>query len=78
MEFDGYIFLGVGVAISVLGFFLKREAKKADELDTRISTLEVLMAKNEVRDCERWKVAHKLFEDRRDDVIKIYDKLDKK
>lgn len=76
MEFHNYIFLGVGVAISVLGFFLKREAKKTGDMDARISTLEVLMAKNEVRDCERWRVAHKLMEDRRNDVVKIYDKLD--
>ena len=76
MELHNYIFLGVGVALSVLGFFLKKEARKSMENDQRISTLEVLLAKNEVRDCERWKVAHKLFEDRRNDVIKLYDKLD--
>jgi hypothetical protein len=66
----------VGVALSVLGFFLKKEARKSQENDRRIGTLEILLAKNEVRDCERWKVAHKLFEDRRNDVVKIYDKLE--
>ena len=59
-----------------MGFFLKREAKKAAEMEQRIGTLEILLAKNEVRDCERWKVAHKLMEDRRNDVIKIYDKME--
>ena len=78
MEFHNYIFLGVGVAISVLGFFLKKEARKTEEMTQRVGTLEIMLAKNEVRDCERWKVAHKLMEDRRNDVIKIYDKLDSK
>jgi hypothetical protein len=78
MELHNYIFLGVGVALSVLGFFLKKEARKSMENDKRISTLEVLMAKNEVRDCERWKVAHKLMEDRREDVKEIYVKLEGK
>ena len=71
------MFLGVTVALSVLGFFLKREAKKSQDNDQRIQTLEMLMAKNDVRDCERWQVAHKLMEDRRNDVQKIYDKIDR-
>ena len=78
MELESYMFLGVTMALSVLGFFLKKEAKKTEEMNQRIGTLEILMAKNEVRDCERWKVAHKLMEDRRDDVVKIYDKLDRR
>ena len=78
MEFDGYIFLGVGVAISVLGFFLKKESKKTDEVASRISTVEMLVAKNDVRDAERWRVANKLMEDRREDVKEIYVKLEGK
>ena len=77
MDLTPYMFLGVTVALSVLGFFLKREAKKAADNETRIGTLEILLAKNEVRDRERWTVAHKLMEDRRNDVMKIYDKIDK-
>ena len=77
MEFDGYIFLGVGVAISVLGFFLKKEARKSAENDQRIATLEVLLAKNEVRDSERWKVCHKVLEDRRDDIKSLFARFDK-
>ena len=76
MELHNYIFLGVGVALSVLGFFLKKEARKSMENDKRISTLEMLMAKNDVRDCERWKVADKQMEDRREDVKEIFSKLD--
>jgi hypothetical protein len=77
MEFHNYIFLGVGVAISVLGFFLKREAKKSQDNDQRISTLEMLMAKNDVRDYERWKVANKQLEDRREDIKTLFGKFDR-
>ena len=76
MEFDGYIFLGVGVAISVLGFFLKKESKKTDEIASRTTRVEMLVAKNDVRDAERWKVANTLMEDRREDVKALYAKLE--
>ena len=78
MELHNYIFLGVGVAISVLGFFLKKEARKSQENDRRIGTLEMLLAKNDVRDCERWKVVNKQLEDRREDVKTLFSKLEEK
>tara|TARA_R110002020_G_scaffold161466_1_gene346653 strand:+ start:624 stop:872 length:249 start_codon:yes stop_codon:yes gene_type:complete len=78
MDLQAYVFLGVGVAISVLGFFLKKEAKKAGELDDRVKTLETDLAKNEARDLERWNVANKLMEDRREDVQKLFEKLEAK
>ena len=78
MELHNYIFLGVGVASSVLGFFLKKEAQKSAENDKRISTLEVLLAKNEVRDRERWKVCNKVLEDRRDDIKTLFAAVNKK
>lgn len=73
MEFHSYIFLGVGVAISVLGFFLKKESKKQAELEDRVKGLEVSWAKNEARDQERYTQHEKLLEDRRDDCRKLYD-----
>jgi len=78
MDFQGYIFLGVGVAISVLGFFLKKEARKADSLDQRLGKVETDLAKNEARDLERWIVANKLMEDRRVDIQKLFEKLEGK
>ena len=78
MDFQGYIFLGVGVAISVLGFFLKKEARKADNLDQRLGKVETDLAKNEARDRERWVVANKLMEDRRVDIQRIFEKLERK
>tara|TARA_Y100001938_G_C7928646_1_gene348203 strand:+ start:471 stop:713 length:243 start_codon:yes stop_codon:yes gene_type:complete len=77
MDTNSYVFLGVGVAISVLGFFLKKEARKSAENDKRIAMLEMLQAKNDVRDAERWKVANKLLEDRRSDIKNLFSKLDK-
>ena len=76
LELESYMFLGVTVALSVLGFFLKREAKKAADSDMRISTLEKLMGTNDVTDNLRWKIADKLMEDRRSDVQNIYNKID--
>ena len=78
MDFQGYIFLGVGGAISVLGFFLKKEARKADSLDQRLGKVETDLAKNEARDLERWVVANKLLEDRRQDIQKLFEKLEGK
>jgi len=78
VDFQGYIFLGVGVAISVLGFFLKKEARKADSLDQRLGKVETDLAKNEARDLERWIVANKLMEDRRQDIQNLFEKLEGK
>ena len=77
MELEAWMFVGVSVALSVLGFFLKREARKSEEADKRIGKLEMLLAKNDVRDCERWQVANKLMEDRRNDVQKLFDLVNK-
>ena len=78
MELESYMFLGVTVALSVLGFFLKKEATKSAENDKRISTLEVLLAKNEVRDRERWKVCNKVLEDRRDAIKPLFAEVNRK
>ncbi len=78
MELESYMFLGVTVALSVLGFFLKKEARRAQENEQRIATLEVLLAKNEVRDRERWKVCDKVLEDRRDDIKALFAEISKK
>ena len=73
MEFHSYMFLGVGVAISVIGFFLKKEAQKTKQMEEAIRDLQVAQAKNCARDEERWLTANKVLEDRRDDVRKLYD-----
>ena len=73
-----YIFLGVGVALSILGFFLKKEAQKTLRMEETLQALGLTIAKNDVRDSERWTNAMKLLEDRREDVKTIYAKLEKR
>lgn len=73
-----YIFLGVGVAISVLGFFLKKEARKTQMMDDSLQELRLKIAKNDVRDGERWRTANKLLEDRREDIKLLFAKLEEK
>ena len=64
-QFSEYIMAGVGLAISTITFFLKKEAKRLtdlekelntahDSLRLEISSLEQEQARNETRDCERW------------------------
>jgi hypothetical protein len=75
MDLNQYIFLGVGVALSVLSFFLKKEAQRSQKNDARIAELEKMVTKNEALDNERWITANKLLEDRREDIKNIYAKL---
>jgi hypothetical protein len=78
MDSNMAIPMGLGVAISVLGFFLKKEARKAQEMDDRIKTLEVMIAQNNVRDEERWNNVIKSLEDRRVDIKTVFEKLEGK
>jgi len=78
MDFQSYCFLGVGVAISVIGFFLKKEAMKAKQMCDKVRNLEIQQAQNCARDEERWQNYSKVLEDRRQDIIKLYDQQSKK
>ena len=70
--------IGARGALSVLGFHLKKEARKAEDLAQRLGNVETDLAKNEARDLERWIVANKLMEDRRVDIQKLFEKLEGK
>ena len=78
MDFSEYVLIGIGTAISVIGYFLKRENRKLDALEKIISEINVTLAKNEVRDKERWEQTNKRLEDRRHDVRKLYDLVQRK
>jgi len=78
MDFESYCFLGVGVAISVIGFFLKREAQKTKCIEDKVRNLEVALARNSARDEERWGTNSKVLEDRRQDVQKLFDMVNRK
>tara|TARA_Y100000310_G_scaffold293836_1_gene323779 strand:+ start:137 stop:373 length:237 start_codon:yes stop_codon:yes gene_type:complete len=78
MDFSEYVLIGIGTAISVIGYFLKRENRKLDALEKMVSEINVTLAKNDVRDKERWEQTNKRLEDRRVDVRKLYDLVQKK
>ena len=63
--------------VSMVAFFLKKESLKVDRLSKRVQHMEIDLAKNSARDSERWTQATKLLEDRRTDVIKLFEKLNK-
>lgn len=66
---NGYIFIGVGVAVSVLGFFLKRIKAEVDIAKQTLQDVQVAQAKHE----ERIKTLLKLVEDRRRDIQKLFE-----
>jgi hypothetical protein len=77
MEYNEFVLLGIGTAISVLGFFLKKESVRLKELEDKVSELEITLVKNGVRDVERWDQTSRGLEDRREDVRKLYDLVQK-
>ena len=74
MEYSSYMFLGLGVAVSVLGFFLKRMKEEIDVQKAKNSKLEISSA----RHYEKIRNLEKLAEDRRSDVKRIYELIGKK
>jgi len=77
MEISEYILIGVGTCLSVLGFFLKKESKRLSEVVNKLEGIMIRLAQNDVRDAERWSITDKRLEDRRTDVRKLYDLVNK-
>jgi len=77
MEYNEFILIGIGTAISVLGYFLKRENKRLEAVELLVNQINVTLAKNEVRDYERNGSIEKRLEDRRLDIRKLYDLVQK-
>jgi predicted Holliday junction resolvase-like endonuclease len=77
LELSEIIFILLGLMLSIVAFFLKRESQKIDSLSKKIRLMEVDLAKNSAKDGERWRETQKLLEDRRLDIIKIFEKLNK-
>jgi uncharacterized membrane protein YgaE (UPF0421/DUF939 family) len=78
MAYNEFILIGIGTAISVIGYFLKRENKRLEEMEDLINKINVTLAKNEVRDTEINRSVEKKLEDRRNDIRKLYDLVQKK
>ena len=77
MEVKEIIMMGIGAMVSVIAFYLKRESLKIERISNKLREMEVSLAKNCARDTERWVQTKKLLEDRREDIVKIYEKLNK-
>jgi len=71
MELTSYIYVGLGVAVSVLGFFLKRMKEEIDVLKTKQARVEI----NQARNFERLRHVEKVTEDRREDIKKLFEKV---
>jgi len=71
---DTYIYVGIGVAVSVLGFFLKRIKEEVDIVKSKNARLEI----NQARNFERIANLEKITEDRREDIKRLYELVNKK
>ena len=74
MDFTSYIYVGLGVAVSVLGFFLKRIKEEVDVVKARNARLEI----NQARNFEKIANLEKITEDRRHDIKRLYEVLNRK
>tara|TARA_Y100001937_G_C7098710_1_gene321436 strand:- start:252 stop:500 length:249 start_codon:yes stop_codon:yes gene_type:complete len=78
MEYNEFVLIGIGTAISVIGYFLKRENQRLVALEKIIHEINLTLSKNEALDLERWASANKRLEDRRADIRNLYQMLQKK
>lgn len=77
MNTNEMIMIAMGTMISIIAFFLKKENARVENLSRKLRHIEVDLAKNGARDSERWIQTQKLLEDRRTDVVRIFEKLEK-
>jgi hypothetical protein len=74
MEVSHYMFAGVGVAISILAFFIKRNKWEIDDMKERLRQIEISDA-GQSKDVEH---LSKISEDRRRDIQKLFEKMETK
>ena len=74
MEITHYMFAGLGVALSILAFFIKRNKWEIDDMKDRLRQLEIAYA-GQTKDVEH---LSKLSEDRRRDIQKLFEKMEGK
>jgi hypothetical protein len=66
-----YLFCGIGIALSVIGFFLKKLKVEVDDLKERMRKDGLELRSQH----ERLKHMDKLLEDRRNDIKELFIKL---
>lgn len=74
MEISHYMFAGVGVALSILAFFIKRNKAEIEKMNERFRQVEISDA-GQSKDLEH---LTKLAEDRREDVKNLFKRLEDK
>jgi len=79
-EYSEYVIVGIGVALSTLGFFLKKEHARLTALEGHLTEVQMTLVRNETRDDERWQELTKSLtriegdlEKRRTAEIKLFD-----
>jgi hypothetical protein len=73
MEIFEVIFAALGVGISVITFFLKKESRRVDQIEDSMLQVQKNLTRNNCRDDERWHWVDKNMEDRREDIRKLFD-----
>lgn len=74
MEISHYMFAGVGVALSILAFFIKRNKWELDDMKERLREIEISHA-GQVKEVNH---LNKLAEDRREDIKKLFERMEGK
>ena len=74
MEISHYMFAGVGVALSILAFFIKRNKAEIEKMNERFRQVEISDA-GQSKDLEH---LTKLAEDRREDVKNLFKRMEDK
>lgn len=74
MEISHYMFAGVGVALSILAFFIKRNKWELDDMKERLRDIEISHA-GQVKEVNH---LNKLAEDRREDIKKLFERMEGK
>lgn len=64
-----YMFVGVGVTLSILAFFLKKNKNEIDSMKGVLRDIEIVNARQQ----ERLATLDKVAEDRRRDVQKLFE-----
>lgn len=75
MEVEKIILIGLGTILSMIAFFLKKESMKIERLMKRLREIEIDLAQNDARDAERWRETQKSLQEKREDINKIFDKI---
>ena len=77
MEINELILIAFGGLLSLIAFFLKKENARIDRVCEKLREQEVSLARNGARDSERREQTQRLLEDRRNDIIKLFERIDR-